>query len=365
MSKTSRAIVQTAPRTLEMRELPLPEIGPEEGLVRMEACGICGSDYEQYQGGLPVRLPVIPGHEPVGRIEQIGERAAERLGVKVGDRVCVETLVPCGECPACKKGVHRLCSGRPGTINSYGYLGLDVGPGLWGGYADYLYLSPHSLVHKIDDSIAPEIATLFNPLGAGFRWAVDMPQLQAGESLVVLGPGQRGLASVIAAKEAGASPIIVTGLSRDAEKLALAREFGANVTVDVEHEDVRTAVRDATERRGADVVIDVTAYSTEAVVQAIDLARRGGRVVLAGTKGPKPVPDFYSDRVIFKELTVYGALGVDSPNYERAIRLIESRRYPLERMHTHTLPLTEADRALRLLAGEEPGEQAIHIALVP
>ena len=90
-----------------------------------------------------------------------------------------------------------------------------------------------------------------------------------------------------------------------------------------------------------------------------------GTVVLAGTKGPKPVPDFLSDRIVFKELTVMGALGVDHPNYERAIRLIESRKYPLEKMHTHTLPLDQAERAILLLSGAEPGEQAIHIALVP
>jgi threonine dehydrogenase-like Zn-dependent dehydrogenase len=95
------------------------------------------------------------------------------------------------------------------------------------------------------------------------------------------------------------------------------------------------------------------------------MARRGGRVVLAGTKGAKPVPDFLSDVVVGKELTVMGALGVDWPAYESAVRLIESGRYPLARMHTHTLPLAEAERGLRLLAGEEPGEEAIHIALVP
>src|SRR5262249_6186367 len=156
--------------------------------------------------------------------------------------------------------------------------------------------------HKIDDTIAPEIATLFNPLGAGFRWAVDMPKLERGESILILGPGQRGLASVIATKEAGASPIMITGLTRDAEKLALAREFGADVTIDIEHEDLRRTVREATGGGGADVVVDVTAYATEAVTQAFDLARRGGRVVLAGTKGPKPVSDFYSDKLVMKEL---------------------------------------------------------------
>ena len=346
---------------LEMREFPLPDIGDDDALLRVEACGICGSDYEQYEGALPVQFPVIPGHEPVGRIAEIGARAAERWGVREGDRVCVETLVGCGACPECVAGKPRLCSGRPGRINSYGYLGLDIEPGLWGGYAEYLYLSPTSFVHKIDDRISPEIATLFNPIGAGFRWAVDMPRLLPGESIVILGPGQRGLASVIAAKEAGASPIIVTGLSRDAAKLDLCRTFGADVVIDAETEDVRAAVRSATGGRGADVVIDVTAYATAAVTQAIDLARRGGRVVLAGTKGPKPVADFYSDKIVIKELTLFGAFGVDSPNYERAVRLIESGKYPLDMMHTHSLPLEDAEKALQLLASGE----AIHIALMP
>jgi threonine dehydrogenase-like Zn-dependent dehydrogenase len=247
----------------------------------------------------------------------------------------VETLVGCGKCPECLVGKVRLCSGRPGRLNSYGYLGLDIEPALWGGFAGHMYLSPTALVHKIDDRISPEIATLFNPIGAGFRWAVDMPHLQVGESIL--------------------------GLSRDAAKLELAREFGADVTIDVEQTDIRTAVREATGGRGADVVIDVTAYATVAVTQAIDLARRGGRVVLAGTKGPKPVEDFYSDRIVLKELTVYGALGVDSPNYARAVRLIESGKHPLEKMHTHSLPLEDAAKALGLLASGE----AVHIALMP
>jgi 2-desacetyl-2-hydroxyethyl bacteriochlorophyllide A dehydrogenase len=354
MAATSRAVVQTAPRTLEIRELQLPEIGDDDGLLRVEACGICGSDYEQYEGVLPVRLPVVPGHEPVGRIERIGPRAAERWGVGEGDRVAVEALLPSAE------GL----IGR-GGLSAYGYLSVDRPPGLWGGFAEYLYLAPSTVLHRIDPKIEPEIATLFNPLGAGFRWAVAMPHLEPGETIVVLGPGQRGLASVIAAREAGAGQVIVTGLAADERKLALAREFGADLTVDVESEDLRGIVREATDGRGADVVIDVTAYATEAVTQAIDLARRGGRVVLAGTKGQKPVADFFSDRVVLKELTLMGALGVDYDGYDRAVRLIESGKYPLEKMHTHTVPLDEAERAIEMLAGKVPGEEAIHIALVP
>jgi threonine dehydrogenase-like Zn-dependent dehydrogenase len=124
-------------------------------------------------------------------------------------------------------------------------------------------------------------------------------------------------------------------------------------------------VREITDGEMADVVVDVTAYAVEAVTQAIDVARRNGRVVLGGTKGPTPVPNFLSDKLVGKELTVMGAFGVDWPAYEAAVRLIESRKYPLERMHTHTLPLSEAERGLALLAGKVAGEQAIHVALIP
>jgi threonine dehydrogenase-like Zn-dependent dehydrogenase len=360
----SRAIVQEATRTLRASEFPLPEIGAEDALLRVEACGICGSDYEQYAGALPVPLPVIPGHEPVGVIEEIGEVAAKRWGVTRGDRVAVEALLPCGHCRDCVAGRYRLCRGR-GLISGYGYISTETAPALWGGYAQYMYLDPHSLVHRMSAAVPAELAVLFNPLGAGFRWAVEMPGTKVGDTVVILGPGQRGLASVIACREAGAGVVIVTGLAADERKLALARRFGADATIDVESEDVVSRVREVTDGRMADVVVDVTSYSTEAVTQAMNLARRGGTVVLAGTKGPKPVPDFLSDRIVVKELTIMGAFGVDYPAYEAAIRLIESGRYPLAEMHSHTLPLDEAERAIQLLAREVPGEEAVHVALVP
>ncbi len=365
MTAMARAIVQHGVRDLRPAEFPLPTIGRDDAILRVEACGICGSDYEQYDGTLRIRLPVIPGHEPVGVIEAIGDDAARRWNVRAGDRVGVEALIPCGTCEECARGRHRLCRGDGRGLSAYGYRSIETPPSLWGGFATHLYLEPRAIVHRISKDVAPEIAVMFNPLGAGFRWAVDMPRLEAGETIVVLGPGQRGLASVIAAREAGAGCIIVTGLARDERKLALARDLGAHHTVDVERESVVARVQEITGGRMADVAIDVTAYAVEAVTQAIDAVKRGGRVVLAGTKGPRPVPDFLSDRVVAKEVTIMGALGVDSPAYEAAIRVIESGRYPLERLHTHTLPLAEAERGIRLLAGEVPGEEAIHVALVP
>lgn len=362
--KTSRAVVQTAPRQLELRELPVPDLTDDTALLRIEACGICGSDAEQYQGTIPMRYPLVPGHEPLGVIEAIGDRAAERWGVDVGARVAVETVIPCGYCRACRAGTYQRCR-RKGGLHGHGYVPLSRPPGLWGGFAEYMHLDAFSIVHPIRDDVPASLAVLFNPLGAGFRWAVEMPRTGPGDTLLVLGPGQRGLASVIAARAAGADAIIVTGTTRDADKLALARELGADHTIDVEQEDVRERVRALTSGRGPDVIVEVAAAATAPLAEALWYAASGARVVLAGVKGFQPVPDFVSDLIVVKELTLLGAFGVTSHAYRSAIRLIESGRVPLEKMHTHDFGLADADFAIRLLAGEVPGEQSIHSCLVP
>jgi threonine dehydrogenase-like Zn-dependent dehydrogenase len=362
--RTSRAVVQTAPRRLELRELPIPEIDDDSALLRVEACGICGSDAEQYAGVLPVPLPLVPGHEPLGVIERIGDRAAKRWGVDVGDRVAVESLIPCGHCPACIAGRYQTCRGR-GMMFGHGYVPLSRPPALWGAYADYMYLDPFSIVHRIRKDLPASLAVMFNPLGAGFRWAVEIPGTGPGDSVLVLGPGQRGLASVVAARAAGAGTIIVTGLARDAAKLALARELGADHVIDVEAEDARRRVKELTGGRGADVVVEVSANAPEPVAEALHYVAVGGRIVLAGVKGFRAVPDFVSDLVVLKEVTIRGAFGVTSRGYEAAIRLIESGRVPLARMHTHDFPLERAEEAIRTLAGEVPGASSIHSCLVP
>ena len=127
-----------------------PSIGDDDALLRVEACGICGSDVESFEGVLKVPLPLIPGHEPLGVIEAIGERAAQRWGVRAGDRVAVETLLPCNACRRCRGGAYQLCASR----RVYSYIPLGVAPGLWGAYAEYLYLAPNAIVHKVDSGAA-------------------------------------------------------------------------------------------------------------------------------------------------------------------------------------------------------------------
>jgi threonine dehydrogenase-like Zn-dependent dehydrogenase len=357
----SLAMVQTGVRRLEPRDVPIPAIDDESALLRIEACGICGSDYEQYEGLLRTPMPVIPGHEPLGVIEQIGDAAARRWGVDVGDRVAVETMLSCRFCSACLAGRYHLCDQR----RIYSYIPLAEPPGLWGAYAQYMFVHRNSVVHRIDRALDASTAVMFNPLGAGFRWAVEMPRTGPGDTVLILGPGQRGLASVIACREAGADQILVTGLAADARKLALAREFGADAAIDVDNEDALARVRELTGGRGADVVVDVSSYSTAPVAQALDFVRPGGRVVLAGVKGFKAIPDFVSDKIVMKEISVMGAIGVTSTGYRSAIRLLESRRVPVERMHTHDFALRDAELAIRTLAREIPGDESIHSCLLP
>jgi threonine dehydrogenase-like Zn-dependent dehydrogenase len=247
---------------------------------------------------------------------------------------------------------------------SYGFISTSVPPGIWGGYASHLYLHPKAVLHRVPAGIAPDLAVLFNPLGAGIRWGVTLPGTTVGATVVVLGPGQRGLATVAAAKVAGARTVIVTGLTRDQHKLELARQLGADHTIDIEHDDLVPRVREITGGAMADVVVDVTANATSPVVDAIDIVRAGGTIVLGGLKGAA-VPSFPSDKIVLRGIRVLGARGVTAPAYRDALDLIASERFPFERLRTHVFPLADAERAIQTLAGEIPGEHAINVVIQP
>jgi threonine dehydrogenase-like Zn-dependent dehydrogenase len=360
----SRAIVQTGVRALEMREFPLPEIGADDGLLKIDACGICGSDWAQYRGEYSwLRYPVVPGHEPVGTVARIGENARRRWGVDEGDRIVVEPLLPCGFCKYCVRGEYNTCIGY-GRVSCYAYIPIDVPPALWGAYADYMYLDPHSVVHRVDPAVPVDLAALYNPLASGIHWAVHRPDTTIGDTIVILGCGQRGLCSVLAVKEAGASCIVVTGLRRDEYKLKLAREFGADHTVVADEENTVAAVMRVLPD-GADVVLDTTPNSPQSVNDAVDIVARHGTIGLAGVKGTHRVTNLRTDTIMEKSARILGTKGAPWQATEAAIRMIESGRYGLDKLHTHTIPLEETERALQILAGDVPGEEPIHITITP
>ena len=155
---TVRALVLDSPRELALRELPEPSLGPADGLLRVEACGLCGTDHEQYTGALPGARPFVPGHETVGVIEAIGDDAARRWGVSEGDRVAVEVFQSCRSCESCRAGVYRRCE-RHGMRDMYGFVPVDHAPGLWGGYAERQYLAPDSMLLPVPEAGDPKPQT--------------------------------------------------------------------------------------------------------------------------------------------------------------------------------------------------------------
>lgn len=362
---TARALVLERPRELVPRDFAIPDPAADCAVLRVEACGLCGTDHELYTGALPLGFPFIPGHETVGVIEAIGDQARDLWAVDVGDRVAVEPLRSCRSCDACAAGAYGRCAVY-GLADGYGMISIERDPALWGGYATYHYLGPGTMLHRVPDGLDPVLATMFNPLGAGVRWAVDVPGPQPGGVVAVLGPGVRGLAAVVAAKEAGASFVVVTGYGeRDRPRLDLARRFGADLAVDVATDDASSALKKATDGL-ADVVVDVTAKAPTAFAQAISLVRPGGTVVVAGTRGfGKGTPGFEPDIVVFKEVRIQGALGVDERAYDAAFALLTSGRYPFADVPRRVAKLDEAEDLLLTMAGEKDETPPLHGVLTP
>lgn len=357
----ARFAVQTAPRQYELREAPLPPIGSDDALLEVEACGICGTDVEVFDGVSRAKLPVVPGHEPVGRIVAIGPAARARWQVSEGDRVAVHSTLTCGRCRTCRAGLRGCTAPEFADTTIYGFRSPDVAPGLWGGFSTHLYLAPEAITVPISTSVSVAAASLFNVMSNGVDWVLDLGQARAGKSVAILGPGPRGLASVIAANATGARPIAVTGLGQDKVRLDLARELGADHALDVTGKPVVDEVLAAL-GEAPDIVIDTTPMSLSSVTDAVRLAARKGTVVLAGLKGPEASAALPVDLVCGKQLTIKGAVSRSLQSMEHAISLIESQRWPFERFASDAYPLDRADEAIRALSSDD---KPIHARIEP
>lgn len=366
----SKVMIQVDDRRIEGDEVEIAKLGPENALLRIEACGLCGSDVEQYRGAFTakgmVRYPLIPGHEPVGIIEELGAEAATAWGVKAGDRVALEPHLSCGRCALCLGGAYHMCKSiRNEGLPAYGYLPLDFGHGLWGGYSQYIHLHPRTIMHVIPDGVPLELATMYQALAAGVRWAVQVPKTALGDTVLILGCGQRGLGSIIACREAGAGKIIVTGLAKDRHKLALAEALGANHTIIADQEDTVARVMALTNGEGAHVIVDVVPAAPHPIIHAIEVARIGATIVIGGVKGSNTNVSIDTDKILFKELCVRGVYSQGREAYEESLRLLTENKHDLARLKTHRFPLDEAERAILTLAGEVEGEEAICVSLHP
>jgi threonine dehydrogenase-like Zn-dependent dehydrogenase len=340
----SRAIVFNGDETWELRDLPVPDPQAGGAVLRVEATGLCASDIDHFQGHVHTSwggaYPSIPGHEIVGRIEKIDRAAADAWGVTEGDRVAVSELVV-----------------TPDGYRIYGHdFSIDEGSGLYGGFAEHLELLPGSSVYRLrDDRPAAEL-TAFEPLSCAITWVEPVEQ---DDVVVIEGPGHMGMATIVAAHAAGASTVIVTGISRDKFRLDCALEIGADHTIDVESEDPVERVRELTDGKMADVVIDAAAGNPITVNVAMDLVKKGGHVVIAGMKD-RPLEGFHSDWIPTRRITLHPGAGLDTGG---AAALINEGKVPTAAMLGDVYPLERFEDAFALLQRKVPGKDSVRVAL--
>jgi len=367
MSSTFKAAVALVGSKIEIQEFQMPAPKAESGLLKIDITGVCGSDWGYFQNLPKTRGPVILGHEIVGRVQSMGAIAARKFGVKEGDLVALEEYLPCGHCHFCRDGDFRLCNATDWRLGGrrYGATGLNVGSGLWGGYSQYMELDINTVFHRVPDGLDPKYAALALPMSNGIEWTYLQGGIGPGQCVVIQGPGQQGLSCVIAAREAGAEKIIVTGLSNptDLKRLAMAKHLGAHHTVVIGEDDLLETVADLTGGLMADLVIDCASGGTESVVSALQLARKRGRVILGGLKSSK-VPSFDSDMIIARFLTVKGMRGHSFESVEMALQLIAQNRHHVQAMSTHQFGLEQTEFALNTLVGKG-AEDAIHMTINP
>ena len=368
MSEKVLAALKVAPSTTELREMPLPEVPPDAALMKVEVAGVCGTDVSQYR--LPLRAgPLIMGHENVGYLARVGREFAKRQGVKEGDLMFLEHYLPCGHCEWDRIGEYRHCAATewfydPKAIR-YGYTSTDIPPALWGGFSHYLYLPINAVLHAVPGELTPEEAGLATPMSNGIQWALVDGGAGFGSSVLIQGPGQQGLCCVMAAKHAGAETIIITGRTKDARRLEVAKALGADLTINIDTEDALARVQEITNGRGVDLVIDCTVGAgSEPTILGIEAAKRRGGTMVVQAEGNQKFPDFPIGRLTRKGMTLKSARGHSYRSVEMALQLLASKRFPLDLITTHRFGLSQVDYAIKSVGGQgAPG--AIHVSVMP
>ena len=317
MTEVMTGLVQYAlkPHAVELRELPVPELGDEDILLRVGAVSVCGSDVHQYhnQQSWAVNVPVVLGHEFGGTVARVGARVR---GFKEGDRVVSETAASiCGRCLYCRTGEYNLCPQRAG----FGY-------GTHGAMAEFVRV-PERCLHHIPDVLPFERAALTEPCCVGYNAVVVKSRVRPGDVVVVLGPGPIGLIAAEMARISGAGTLIVAGMSQDAPRLAAARALGVTHAVDLETADLAALVRTLGDGLGADLVVDATGTSI-ALKTALDVVRPGGQVTKVGW-GPQPL-SFSLDPLVLKAVTLQGSFSHTFRNWEQVVKLLASGQINLE-----------------------------------
>jgi threonine dehydrogenase-like Zn-dependent dehydrogenase len=361
------AAVRTGPSRTELREFPMPDLPDDGALLQVEVAGICGTDVKMYAKPA-IEAPVIMGHENVGVITKAGRGFVERHGLDEGDRVFVEHYVACHKCEWCRLGEYRHCEATDWRTNPdarrYGYTTCENPYHLWGGFSQYMYLPWNAVLHRVPDGVTAERAGIVTPLSNGIEWALHDARVGFMSTVLIQGPGQQGLSQVVACRQAGASLVVVTGTSRDAARLEVAKRLGADHVIDVGREDPLERVMAITGGKGVDVVLDCTAGAgTAPVLLGIDaLKRRAGTLLVQGELAE--FPSFPIKKLTEKAITIKSARGHSYRAVELALALLAAKRFPFELLTTHEFGLDDVDRAIRAVGGEVD-EGVIHVSLLP
>ena len=315
----------------EVREEPIPEIGPEDVLLRVAACGVCGTDVHIYhgdKGSAPVHPPVVLGHELAGMVVKTGERVKT---LTEGDHVSVDPNCYCGKCHYCQIGKKQLCTSL-----------YAVGVNRSGGFEEYCAV-PEAQCYRLSPDLPLRYGAMAEPLACCLH-GIDRAGIRVGDTVSVIGGGAIGLMMVQLAKLSGASQVILS------EPVAMRREIGlklgADCAVDPFQEDISEAICRCTGMPGTDVIIECVG-NTEAVRQAFQAAKRGSTVLLfsvpkADTFHPLSLEDVYQ-----KELKIIGSL-INPDTHGRAVELINRGKIRLDEIITHSFPVDRLEEAIRM-----------------
>src|SRR3954467_7454573 len=340
--KTMQAWVLGGPEELALAEKPVPEPGPAEVLVRVDAIAVCATDIEilkhgvpaMIDGDLPFHKGFTPGHEYMGTVVKLGPTVDEH---EIGERVTVEVQAGCGRWERCREGVY------PSGLN-YGYREKGHranGFSTDGGFAEYAVNNINTLAH-IPDEMSDAEATLIVTAGTAMYGLDVMGGVIAGEGVVVIGPGPIGLMGVGVAKALGASPVILTGTRES--RLEMGKKLGADEVVNVGREDPVEAVQRITRGRGVQYVLECSG-APNALNEAARMVNRGGRICLAAFPAePVPVDLAY---LVRNNIYVFGIRGEGKSATHRAAALMAQKRFDAKLIHTHTFPLAEVPTAIR------------------
>lgn len=344
-----QALIFHGARRLTVEETPAPHPGPNDVLIRVDACGICGSDLSGYVGHSPrrnARIPLIMGHEFAGQVVEVGREAQRgaQEGLTPGDRVVVQPLIPCGACPACRAGQTNICP-------HMAVLGIERA----GAFAE-LVCAPANRVFKLPAGMSALDATLTETLAVQARVFRTMtpPLLR---TVVVLGAGPQGLLAAQLAGLAGASSVIVTDLV--AHRLQMAREMGATHAIHSDREDVVERVKDLTGGWGAEYVVDTTG-APAARQQGVAALAPGGTLVLIGLGTGETTLNFLP--VVNRELHIRGSYAYTDDDFLRALELIAAGRVRVREM-IHAAPLAEGAQFFERLVTQP--EKLVKVVLQP